>query len=137
MTINSDAVLRHASILSAPDEAVLCWAFGHRWEPGPVIERRDYGGRVWAVQATCPCTRLRSETIDPHSGELMKPREYGGGHGLNARLPVERQEARLEWGRRTRAKQAAAAKDKRAAKETTAPKSTRRRGATVTQLRTG
>lgn len=107
------AVLRHVSLMDAPVEAIRCWAWGHQWEPGAVTERRDYGTTVWHCQAQCPCTRLRTDTINSKTGELFN-REYGGGHGMDNRLPVERHAARLEWGRRMRAAQREARKQEEA-----------------------
>jgi hypothetical protein len=105
MTINSETVERHSSILDAPDEVIRCWAWGHRWDPGPVTERQDYGTIVWFVVARCDCGRHRSETLSPKTANLLT-RDYGGGHGLMARVPVERTEARAEWARRARARAA-------------------------------
>ena len=109
--IAPDGAEIHDSILGAPDEAVISWAFGHQWQPKLTAgERKGYGTKVREVIAECPCGRERRDIIGK-SGHLYA-RTYTGGHKVRAgRVDVE--EARGEWARRERAKDAAA---KRAAK---------------------
>lgn len=147
--IDDDGVMRWASIQEAPTQVVQCWAWGHRWEPGPPSSRPGWGRIVEDVTARCACGRVRAETLDPVTGERMSDSQsgqYSEGHGLMSRTIVARAEARAEWMRRARAiaaeiqaaADAQAALEERAALEqhaATRPKRARRpRTATVTDI---
>lgn len=101
----SHATTRYHSLFEAPDAVLRCWAFGHRWDPGPVLDEPGWGARVWRVVARCDCGRVREDVLAPRSGALLS-RHYGGGAGLSARVSVERADARKEWARRDRARRA-------------------------------
>jgi hypothetical protein len=106
-----DGAKWHDSILAAPDEVILCWAFNHRWIPGPVVDRPGYGGTVTECRAECPCDRKRLDTMHPDTFELLA-RSYSGGHRLRSGV-ASKIEARAEWFRRIRAKASAGRSRKR------------------------
>lgn len=109
--IAPDGAEWHNSVLDAPDEAVLCWAFNHRWIPGPLVRRSGYGGDVNDCRAECPCGRIRVDTLHPKTFAKLT-RSYSGGHRLRAGMATK-DEARAEWFRRMRAKASAAGRRSR------------------------
>lgn len=120
-----EGVERHRSLDDAPLLVLKCWGWGHGWIPGPAVETNGWGDSpVWTVRAECPCERIRTDVIDPVSGELLA-RDYSGGHGLAARERPDVQSARLVFIRR--AKEAAAGAESLADKR----RSTRRGKATA------
>lgn len=100
---DSNGVTRWRSVLELPDRALQCLAFGHAWDPGPVVESRTSGARTWRCKATCGCSRTRTDTLAPSTGELIG-RAYYGGHGFLPGAQVDRSEARAEWFRRQRSR---------------------------------
>lgn len=102
---DAHGVERFGSVLDIGDAYLRCLAFGHHWDPGPVVERPGYGGVVWTVRAQCDCGRIRIDVLSPTTAELHG-RDYSGGCGFLPGADVTRQEARAEWARRARARHA-------------------------------
>ncbi len=100
-----DDVTRYSSLLDVPDVVLRSWAWGHRWDPGPVVERPGWGSTVWECRASCECGRVRVDVLDPATCAVIS-RRYAGGGGLYSREPASRTEARAEWARRQRARAA-------------------------------
>jgi hypothetical protein len=106
------AVRRVESIHDLPDASIACSALGRHIGFGhedPIIRKADgwINADAQYVEYHCGCTRWRYEVIDANTGERLTPVPvYGGGYLLWSKVSLTRAEARVEYIRRVRARQA-------------------------------
>jgi hypothetical protein len=98
----------HNSILDAPDEAVLCWGWGHRWDAVKKDPRKSaHGIPLEDVVLTCrSCGRVRHVALTLNGHDIFSS-NYSNGHRLRTGNALVR-EAREEWSRREGARAKAA-----------------------------
>jgi hypothetical protein len=120
----------HNSILDAPDEAVLCWGWGHRWDAVKKDPRKSaHGIPLEDVVLTCrSCGRVRHVALTLNGHDIFSS-NYSNGHRLRTGNALVR-EAREEWSRREGARAKAAGP--RSRRKSTDPRPSSGSGSTTT-----
>jgi hypothetical protein len=113
LRIAPDGARWHDSVLAAPDEAILCWAWGHPWRAVKKQSRKSARGiPLEDVELTCPCCgRQRNVSLRVNGHDIFSS-SYTKGHRLRTGNPTVR-EAREEWSRRQGARAKAAGRTAR------------------------
>jgi hypothetical protein len=102
-TAASRYLVRSVSDLS--DAVLLCKAYGHSWDPGPVNRFSPVGREIWTVTLHCTsCGKDRKDEVEPGTYELER-RQYTRVEGFTLIDPTTRADLREEAIRRQRIRQ--------------------------------
>jgi hypothetical protein len=118
--VDAMGTTRVSRIEDLPDASVRSYAFGHQWIDEWPRDAQGWGKGTKATEFrfTCECGRWKREVLDEGDGDKLV-QAYGGGTMLFPGSDFPKHLAKIEWARRVRAKQRAAARQAKATQDGT------------------
>ena len=93
------------SVTDLDNGPLYCHAYGHAWDPDPVVRQGPVGMEVWTVVLRCAsCPKVRTDYVEPGTYVLVD-RRYSDALGYRVLEPADRTDYRREAGERSSLRQ--------------------------------